>query len=178
MGKNRKQASLTNVVQYDSNFNLSIGSSTSSSFNSSGSIIAASGFTGSLSGSVFGLGNTVSFSSSVSSDLINLETKSASVDISISSINTFTASNNITSLNSKTGSYATTGSNSFYGTQVFSGSVYIANDLIVQGSSSIQYISASSVSIGTNIVQLNTANPSVRFAGLTIIDSGSIGGSG
>jgi hypothetical protein len=34
------------------------------------------------------------------------------------------------------------------------------------------------VSIGTNIVQLNTANPSVRFAGLTIIDSGSIGGSG
>jgi hypothetical protein len=34
------------------------------------------------------------------------------------------------------------------------------------------------VSIGTNIVQLNTANPSVRFAGLSIIDSGSIGGSG
>ena len=82
------------------------------------------------------------------------------------------------SLISKTGSYATTGSNSFYGTQVFSGSVYIANDLVVQGSSSIQYISASSVSIGTNIVQLNTANPSVRFAGLTIIDSGSVGGSG
>jgi hypothetical protein len=178
MGKNRKQASLTNVVQYDSNFNLSIGTSTSSSFNSSGSIIAASGFTGSLSGSVFGLGNTVSFSSSVSSDLINLESKSASVDISISNINSFTASNANTSLNQLSGSYATTGSNSFYGTQVFSGSVYIANDLVVQGSSSIQYISASSVSIGTNIIQLNTANPSVRFAGLTIIDSGSVGGSG
>jgi hypothetical protein len=71
---------------------------------------------------------------------------------------------------------ATTGSNTFFGTQTFSGSVYIANDLIVQGSSSIQYISASSVSIGTNIVQLNTANPSVRYAGLTIIDSGSVGG--
>jgi hypothetical protein len=73
---------------------------------------------------------------------------------------------------------ATTGSNTFFGTQTLSGSLYIANDLIVQGSSSIQYISASSVSIGTNIVQLNTANPSVRFAGLTIIDSGSVGGSG
>ena len=197
---------MTNVVQYDSNFNLSIGSSTSSSFNSSGSIIAASGFTGSLSGSVFGLGNTVSFSSSVSSDLVNLESKSASVDISItninsvtasniarlsnlesksssvdisvSSLNTFSASNANTSLNSKTGSYATTGSNTFYGTQVFSGSVFIATDLIVQGSSSIQYISASSVSIGTNIIQLNTANPSVRYAGLSIIDSGSVGGSG
>ena len=110
--------------------------------------------------------------------LTNLETKSSSVDISVSSINTFTSSNGNTSLNSKTGSYATTGSNTFFGTQTFSGSVYIANDLIVQGSSSIQYISASSVSIGTNIVQLNTANPSVRFAGLTMIDSGSVGGSG
>jgi hypothetical protein len=110
--------------------------------------------------------------------LTNIETKSASVDISISSINIFTASNANTSLNSKTGSYTTTGSNTFFGTQTYSGSVYIANDLIVQGSSSIQYISASSVSIGTNIVQLNTANPSVRFAGLSVIDSGSIGGSG
>ena len=110
--------------------------------------------------------------------LSNLETKSSSVDISITNINSFTASNGNTSLNLLTGSLATTGSNSFFGTQVFSGSVYIANDLIVQGSSSIQYISASSVSIGTNIVQLNTANPSVRYAGLSIIDSGSIGGSG
>jgi hypothetical protein len=107
-----------------------------------------------------------------------LESKSASVDISITNINSFTASNSNESLNLKTGSYATTGSNTFFGTQTYSGSVYIANDLIVQGSSSIQYISASSVSIGTNIVQLNTANPSVRFAGLTIIDSGSVGGSG
>jgi hypothetical protein len=117
---------------------------------------------------------TASFTPRIS----NLESKSSSVDISISNINNFTASNGNESLNSKTGSYATTGSNTFFGTQTYSGSVYIANDLIVQGSSSIQYISASSVSIGTNIVQLNTANPSVRFAGLTIIDSGSIGGSG
>jgi hypothetical protein len=157
--------------------------------------------------------NIVSLSSSVyTSDTIqngrlnNLESKSASVDISISNINSFTASNDNISLNSytssqdtknttlssytgsndtrltsienKTGSLATTGSNTFFGTQTFSGSVYIANDLIVQGSSSIQYVSASSVSIGTNIVQLNTANPSVRYAGLTMIDSGSIGGSG
>jgi len=117
---------------------------------------------------------TASFTPRIS----NLESKSSSVDISITNINSFTASNANQSLNSKTGSYATTGSNTFFGTQTFSGSVYIANDLIVQGSSSIQYISASSVSIGTNIIQLNTANPSVRFAGLTIIDSGSIGGSG
>jgi hypothetical protein len=126
--------------------------------------------------------------------ITNLETKSSSVDISITNINSYTASQDTknttlgsytgsndtkwTSIGNLTGSYATTGSNTFFGTQTYSGSVYIANDLIVQGSSSIQYISASSVSIGTNIVQLNTANPSVRFAGLTMIDSGSVGGSG
>ena len=188
MGKTRNTGKLATQIQFDNSNNLVIGNSTSSSFNTSGSVNAIGGITG----SIFGIGDPTSFSASISSNLVsiqsvtasnivrlsNLESKSSSVDISVSSINTFTSSNAIASLNSKTGSYATTGSNSFYGTQVFSGSVYIANDLVVQGSSSIQYISASSVSIGTNIVQLNTANPSVRFAGLTVIDSGSIGGSG
>jgi hypothetical protein len=73
----------------------------------------------------------------------------------------------------KTGSFATTGSNYFIGTQVITGSVYIANDLIVQGSSSLQNITASAVSIGTNTVILNTASPAVRFAGISVRDSGS-----
>jgi hypothetical protein len=111
---------------------------------------------------------------------VNITTFSSSVATQISAIQTNTGSSNqrLTSIENKTGSFATTGSNTFYGTQTFSGSLYVANDLIVQGSSSIQYISASSVSIGTNIVQLNTANPSVRYAGLVIGDSGSVGGSG
>ena len=150
--------------------------------------------------------NTIS--SSVSSDLLNLKSKSSSVDISISNINTFTASNGNTSLNSYTasndtkfttlgsytgsndtkwtsisnvtssliqvtGSYATTGSNTFKGTQIVSASMYVQGDFVVFGSSSIQYISASSVSIGTNIVQLNTNQPAVRFGGLSVQDSGS-----
>ena len=135
-----------------------------------------------------------SYTSSTDTILSSLQTTSASVNVSVAAINTFTSSTSarlnsietvsssnlsrLSSLENKTGSLATTGSNTFFGTQTFSGSVYIANDLIVQGSSSIQYITGSSVNIGTNIVQLNTANPSVRFAGLTIIDSGSIGGSG
>ena len=114
--------------------------------------------------------SVTSLSSSVSSSVTSLSS-------SLTSVNT-TQNSRLGTIESITGSYATTGSNTFFGLQTFSGSVYIANDLVVQGSSSIQYISASSVSIGTNIVQLNTANPSVRFAGLTIIDSGSIGGSG
>jgi hypothetical protein len=115
----------------------------------------------------------------------SLNTYTGSNDTKFTTLATYTGSldtkNTIlaavtSSLISKTGSYATTGSNTFFGTQTFSGSVYIANDLVVQGSSSIQYISASSVSIGTNIVQLNTATPSVRYAGLSVQDSGSSAG--
>jgi hypothetical protein len=74
--------------------------------------------------------------------------------------------------------FATTGSNAFMGTQTITGSLYISSDLVVQGSSSLQNITASAVNIGANIVNLNTANPAIRFAGLSIFDSGSIGGSG
>ena len=81
------------------------------------------------------------------------------------------------SLNAATSSYAKlSGGNTFTGTQIISASVYMTGDLVVQGSSSIQYISASSVSIGTNIVNLNTATPAVRFAGISVQDSGSNAG--
>ena len=102
-----------------------------------------------------------------------LETTSASVD----TLNT-TQNSRLTSLEIKTGSLATTGSNTFIGTQTITGSLYISSDLVVQGSSSLQNITASAVSIGTNIINLNTANPAIRYAGLSIGDSGSIGSSG
>jgi hypothetical protein len=150
----------------------------------SSSIGATSNFTPTSSFNAYTQSFSSSVSTSFSSSLASVTSLSSSVSASITSLSSSLTSVNTTqnsrlgSIESITGSYATTGSNTFFGTQTFSGSVYIANDLIVQGSSSIQYISASSVSIGTNIVNLNTANPSVRFAGLTIIDSGSIGGSG
>lgn len=101
----------------------------------------------------------------------SLESTSASVD----SLNT-TQNTRLNSLEIKTGSLATTGSNTFYGTQVFSGSLFVQDNLIVQGSSSLQNITASAVSIGTNTVLLNTANPSVRFGGISVVDSGSAAG--
>ena len=102
-----------------------------------------------------------------------LETTSASVD----TLNT-TQNSRLTSLEITTGSLATTGSNTFIGTQTITGSLFISANLVVQGSSSLQNITASAVSIGTNIVNLNTANPAIRYAGLVIGDSGSVGGSG
>ena len=147
------------------------------------------------------LGSIESFTSSTSARLGSIETISASNLSRIGSLETISASNiarisslettsasvdtlniaqntRLTNLENKTGSLATTGSNTFIGTQTITGSLYISSDLIVQGSSSLQNITASAVSIGTNIVNLNTANPAIRYAGLVIGDSGSIGSSG
>ena len=85
----------------------------------------------------------------------------------------------LTSLNSLTSSYARTNTaNTFTGNQTITGSLYISQDLVVAGSSSIQNISSSRLDIGDNIIQLNVNNPSLRFGGLAIYDSGSAGTSG
>ena len=111
--------------------------------------------------------NYTTFSSSVSSSIGNLSSSVAT--------NTSGLAGRIATIE---GRGATTGSNTFIGTQTITGSLFISSDLIVQGSSSLQDITASAVNIGANIVNLNTANPAIRFAGLNIFDSGSIGGSG
>ena len=140
------------------------------------------------------VGTTNTFTASASGRLNSIETITASNIGRLNAIETITSSNvsrlnsietitasNVSRLNSleaKTGSLATTGSNTFIGTQTITGSLYISSDLIVQGSSSLQNITASAVSIGTNLINLNTANPAIRYAGLSIGDSGSVGGSG
>jgi hypothetical protein len=136
----------------------------------SSSIFTTNTFTSSTSAR---LNSIETISASNISRLTSLETTSASVD----TLN-ITQNTRLTSLEIKTGSLATTGSNFFSGSQTITGSLYISADLIVQGSSSLQNITASAVSIGTNIINLNTANPAIRYAGLSIGDSGSIGSSG
>jgi len=85
-----------------------------------------------------------------------------------------TAQNNrLSTIESFTGSYATTGSNVFYGTQTITGSLYITNDLVVYGSSSLLNVTASVLQLGDNTIVLNTATPAIRFAGIDVIDSGS-----
>jgi len=109
-----------------------------------------------------------------------LGTYTSSVDSKFSTLGAYTASNDTkwSNLGSVTGSYATTGSNIFVGTQTITGSLFVTQDLIVQGSSSIQNISSSNLIIGTSQITLNTFSPSSRYAGIAVIDSGSAGGSG
>ena len=135
-----------------------------------------------------------SFTNSINTtikDRLNVENViSGSVQVTLSNTtgySTFSSSlattdagqdNRLSSIEGKTGSYATTGSNVFKDSQTISGSLTITQNLIVQGSSSIQNISSSNLVIGTSVVTLNTNSPSARYAGIHIIDSGSVGGSG
>lgn len=66
------------------------------------------------------------------------------------------------------GSVVTVNSNT-----TISGSLTVRENLIVLGSASIQYISESTLNIGTNLITVNTFNPGARFGGLAVIDSGS-----
>ncbi len=130
-----------------------------------------------------------SFTSSINTTIKNrLNTEnviSGSVQVTLSNTtgySTFSSSlattdagqdSKIASLEGKTGSYATTGSNIFIGNQTITGSLYISQDLVIAGSSSIQHISSSVVNIDDNIITVNAQNPSIRFGGLAVIDSGS-----
>jgi hypothetical protein len=110
-----------------------------------------------------------------------------------------------TNLNLKTASFATTGSNNFTAVQhiadttnptgfdttaslyteggfgikkdtYISSSLYIKGNLTVYGTQSVSYITSSQLNISTNLITVNTATPSVRFGGIAVQDSGSVGG--
>lgn len=140
-------------------------------------------WSGSVATTIISLNSTTSslnnVTASLNNDIASLLNYTASNNAAISdilletaSINTFTSS-----ISSRTsiieGKYATTGSNIFFDNQTISGSLFISQNLVVQGSSSIQNVTASAVSIGTNTVILNTDTPAVRFGGIKVQDSGS-----
>jgi hypothetical protein len=159
---------------------LNLSSSLSSSIGDLSSSVATttSGLSSSVATTTLNLSSSVSnsigsLSGSVATTTLNLSSSvSSSIGSLSSSIATTTSGlgGRITTIESN---YATTGSNVFVGSQVITGSLYITTDLIVQGSSSLQNITASAVSIGTNTVILNTDTPAVRFAGISVQDSGS-----
>jgi hypothetical protein len=101
----------------------------------------------------------------------------------------------------ETTGYATTGSNTFTGAQYISntgnatgfvaaaalytdgglrvtkdayvsGTAYF-NNMVVYGTSSIQYTTSSQVVVGASIINLNTQAPAVRYGGISVADSGS-----
>jgi hypothetical protein len=153
---------------------------------------------GTISGSIVGIGNVTTFSTSVDSRFSSSAYNVAELSASVASVGGTFSSSVATDFSASTAArvalsasialtdnvqsdrldviestYATTGSNIFNGTQTVTGSVYVSGNLIVQGSSSLQNITASAVSIGTNTIILNTDTPAVRYAGISVFDSGS-----
>ncbi len=110
-----------------------------------------------------------------SSAATSLSASAASINANILSLST-SVDSRLDAIEDINAAQATTGSNIFFGDQVITGSVYITQNLVVQGSSSLQNITASAVDIGTNTVILNTASPAVRFGGVSVQDSGSFAG--
>ncbi len=122
--------------------------------------------TSGLSSSIGTLSSSVATTTNdISTTVTNLSSSIATTDLN--------QSNRLVSIEGKTGSYATTGSNVFQGDQTITGSLYVSQNLIIAGSSSIQHISSSVVNIADNIITVNAQNPSIRFGGLAVIDSGS-----
>ena len=119
-----------------------------------------SAFSSSVSASVGAL------SASVATTTNNLSSSVATTDLN--------QNNRLNSIEGVTGSYATTGSNIFQGNQTITGSLYVSQNLVVQGSSSILYVTSSQLRIDDNIITLNTSTPGARFGGIEVYDSGSV----
>jgi hypothetical protein len=161
-------------------------------------------FTGSLSASgnisastISGIGNVTLFSQSVDTRFSASAAEVTALSSSVASVTGNFSSSVATSFSASAASVlalstsvdtrldalefndtrlATTGSNIFQGNQVITGSMYITNDLIVYGSSSLFNVTASVLDIGDNTIVLNNATPAVRFGGISVQDSGSNAG--
>ena len=135
----------------------------------SGAIAATNGVVSGSSQVISILTSLNTFSGSQLTQNTNLATISGSLILSASNLTQRVAANEAVS-----GTFARTNSaNIFTGNQTITGSLYVSQDLVVAGSSSIQNISSSNVVIGASYVTLNAFNPASRFAGLKIYDSGS-----
>ena len=131
----------------------------------------------------------------------SLYTATSSFSGRVGALESYTASQTL-----RNATYATTGSNTLTGTQYISNtnnavgfsnttssiytdgglqvtkdayissSLYIKGNLTVYGTQSVSYISSSTLNVGTNLITVNTATPSVRFGGIAVQDSGSTSG--
>jgi hypothetical protein len=185
MGKNQAASGLTNIIQYDNRGNITFvsGSTTLMSVSSSGAITT----TGTISGSdatnallLNGTGSlafTTTASYNVASASLSSRTTQVERTYATTGSNTFTGAQFISDTSNaisftSTASLYSDGGLRVQGNSFVSGTAYF-NNIVVYGTSSIQYITSSQVNVGTNIITVNTDTPAVRFGGLAVFDSGS-----
>jgi hypothetical protein len=185
MGKNRSASGLTNVIQYDNNGNIAFvsGSTTLMQVSSSGAITTTGTISGGDAADALLLNGTGSLafvttaSYNVASSSFSSRTTQVERTYATTGSNTFTGAqfasdtSNAISFTS-TASLYSDGGLRVQGNSFVSGTAYF-NNIVVYGTSSIQYITSSQVNVGTNIITVNTDTPAVRFGGLAVFDSGS-----
>ena len=191
MSKTRDTGYLANVIQvHDTGVRIMSGSTMLMAISSSGAVTITGEMSGSDAANALLLDGTGSLAFTTTA---SYNAFSASYAIASASLSSRTTQVERT--------YATTGSNTFTGAQFVSdtsngigftstasfytdgglrvgknayvsGTAYF-NNIVVFGTSSIQYITSSQVNIGANIITVNTDTPAVRFGGLSVFDSGS-----
>ena len=125
------------------------------------------------------------FSSSANLRIGSLEQYTQSLNTRSASFACVTATNNFActqyfSNTSNAVSFTSTGSLYSDGGMRITKDMYVSgtaffNNVTVFGTQSINYISSSQLNIASNIISVNTATPTVRFGGLAVYDSGSLG---
>ena len=163
---------VSSVAVVSASVTLPSGSILSLTSGSSILVDATGAITGSLTGSVFGIGDVVAFSSSVNSRINNITT--GSLVTSITQLNSFTASQStaslvtsITQLNTYTASISTASLvTSISNLNTYTASVSTASLVTSIAQLNTYTASVSTASLVTSIAQLNTYTASVSTASL------------
>lgn len=187
MGKNQAASGLTNIIQYDNRGNITFvsGSTTLMSVSSSGAITTTGTISGSNAANALLLNGTgsLAFTTTASYNVASASLSSRTTQVertyATTGSNTFTGAQFVSDTSNaisftSTASLYSNGGLRVQGNSFVSGTAYF-NNIVVYGTSSIQYITSSQVNVGTNIITVNTDTPSVRFGGLAVFDSGSTG---
>jgi hypothetical protein len=166
MGKNQSASNLTNIIKQDSDGSIAFmhGNTMLMQVSSSGTIETTGNVAGTASyaanAELFdGLDSTI-FATTGS----NTFTRVQYISSSINAVN-FT----------DTASLYTDGGMRVTKDVYLSSSLFIKGDLTIFGTQSVNYITSSQLDISDNIITVNTSTPSVRFGGIAVKDSGSLG---
>ena len=191
MSKTRDTGYLANVIQvHDTGVRIMSGSTMLMAISSSGAVTitgemsgsdAANALlldgTGSLAFTTTASYNAFSASYAIASGSFSSRTTQVERTYASTGSNTFTGAQYVSDSSdgigfTSTASFYTDGGLRVGKNAYVSGTAYF-NNIVVFGTSSIQYITSSQVNIGANIITVNTDTPAVRFGGLSVFDSGS-----
>ena len=187
MSKTRDTGYLANVIQvHDTGVRIMSGSTMLMAISSSGAVTITGEMSGSDAANALLLDGTGSLGFAATDSFLAVSSSQQQISASLLNVvatsattgsNTFTGAQYVSDTSNgigftSTASFYTDGGLRVGKNAYVSGTAYF-NNIVVFGTSSIQYITSSQVNIGANIITVNTDTPAVRFGGLSVFDSGS-----